>query len=307
MQESFNIRFARGESALPVSLTLSGRHDRRGIVLGPETSAWPRGFALDFYQESPSRSTRRSTGTRTGQRKRQKYNLDITTDGKELRCRAATVLPTGEGDYFVRVRVGGIEFETTRKAVPLRRRAPPTIQFVERAPTKALRLSRPVGEFHQRMLDILDNSRLDRQRATAWIQSAVNRDRRRACVLNILAKLATLTGAGTPLLNHVRRIFLADSDRIYISAAPALLTGVQACDAMVSDGHIHETHQRLVKRLPRAARASDYSLQGFRETENPSLQIVLARPQNSVAGIRLPRRRPGRSGADVATGWSATT
>lgn len=238
---------------------------------------------MDFYREIPSRSTRRSTGTRARQRKRQKYSIDITAGENELRCRAATDLPTGQGDYFVRVRVGGIKFETIRKTVPLRRRTPPTIQFVEQAPTSALRLSRRVGEFDQRMLDILNSSRLDRQRGTHWIQSAVNRDRRRACVLNILAKLAILTGARTPLLNHVRSIFLADSDRIYISAAPALLDSVQACNEMEGESHIHKTHERLVRRLPRGARASDYRLQGFREASNPSLQIVVARPQNGVS------------------------
>ena len=122
---------------------------------------------------------------------------------------------------------------------------------------------------------------LDGHPATGWIDNPLVRDGRRACLLNLLAKLAALPTEADPLAAHVIRVIFAEVDRIYIAAKPSLLGRLKASRKFKKDRTLHSTHRKLLRRIAHARR-DDYVLHSYREGPSPSMQIVVAEPPQEV-------------------------
>ena len=153
------------------------------------------------------------------------------------------------------------------------------ITIEEAVPDRYLNRTKPVTEFHAELQRIIREERsvLDTQPAVEWIDNANIRDQRRACLLNILAKLAVLPTPSDPMARHISYVSFADVDRIYVAARPTILGRLKESTKFRRDRLIHSTHERLRYRIFNPRR-SDYKFYCYREQENPSLQIVVAKP-----------------------------
>lgn len=117
--------------------------------------------------------------------------------------------------------------------------------------------------------------------AVDWLSSMSPRASRKACLLNILAKLA---GERAPLLDTVTGIFFADVDRIYTEVTPECASLMQrlADDPRTpfnAEGPPKASvHSRILTRagVPHDA----YSLRSFRQQGRNSLQVVVASPRD---------------------------
>ena len=58
-------------------------------------------------------------------------------------------------------------------------------------------------------------SALDGMAIAAWLESANPRPSRKACLLNLTAKLRTVPAPADPLITDVNSIFFAGTERVY--------------------------------------------------------------------------------------------
>ena len=82
-------------------------------------------------------------------------------------------------------------------------------------------LNETFGRFDDRTKRILDESPLDGLAASAWLgPDVLHRDRRKACLMKILAKLRVVPSIAKPLSTHVRRILVVEDNRVYAEVEP---------------------------------------------------------------------------------------
>ena len=121
------------------------------------------------------------------------------------------------------------------------------------------------------------------------------RPKRKACLLNILARLSVTPLTDVPLVGFIQEIFLADVSRIYAKVDPKLLNLLQELDAddrqpfKKDNIPIDSVHQKVLRRIPRedqdVTELYRKEMKSFRQMTRPSLQIVIFPP---------PKDKPGR-------------
>ena len=132
------------------------------------------------------------------------------------------------------------------------------VVFEAKPPKQTISLS-PFSDFDQDSLDILNHkaSKLDRLSAVDWLTTRTNQDRRKACLLNILAKLAAVPTRRGRLNRSVRNVFHCEMDRVYCAVTPDFFKIIKR--TFNKDATIHATHKRLLARIPHS-RAEDFEL-----------------------------------------------
>jgi hypothetical protein len=132
-----------------------------------------------------------------------------------------------------------------------------------------------------------EGSLLDGVPILDWLQAPSPSPSRKACLLNVLAKLRDAPAAKEPLLAEVQRIFFVGADRIYAVVSPRLLHRLQELATDWKRPFYYEgppvshTHRRLLDVLRAAgleAKTTAYSLHSYRQEGGPCLQIVVAAP-----------------------------
>ncbi len=286
MNESFSLEFRRNGRTLPIS-RFSIRETQAwppGITLDGEWSAWPLGLALNL---APRDQETRNAIKRVRERQQwrsNEFDLQVTSFSSRLELSGVAPDALPAGNYGLAVRLGTLKLARRSYVLKLESGKKPLVA-VEEAPDK-LRLVRTtsINDFDPRLKAIVSNSDsiLDGQSATAWIDNPVVRDARRACLFNLLAKLAVLPTEADSLAGHVSHVIFADVDRIYVAAQPSLLSRLQGSTRFKRDSTVHPTHKRLLQRIVHAERDS-YTLHSYREGPSPSMQIVVAEPPPGVA------------------------
>lgn len=286
MDERILIEFKRGGQRVPVTSFRAprpGRHDG-GLVLEGETSAWPRGIVLNLTSRNDVTAHRmHQVRVRHHWLNPKRYELEVAREGRRLRLEGVDREALPPGRYEVALRVGGLELAQVRHRVRLAEKGKPTIVLEEKPSTRRLVHSRPVAEYDRRLRQIINHprSRLDGMSAANWLTEAAHRDRRKACLLNLLAKLAVLPTVEDPLMQHVRHVFFADVDRVYGAVGPAFLERLQTSSRFKKDKTVHSTHAKLKSLIPNA-HGMDYDLVSYREGAQPSMQVVVAVPPSHV-------------------------
>ena len=253
-----------------------------GVVLEHETSALPRGVAIrirpaESVTEEQVDSVRLRRGWPPGG-----MRLDMERKDSWLRLAGedAGALPAGR--YAIQIRVGGLRpVYKPFCTIPVGGK----LCLKVREPALKHRFELSGRPFDAGTGEILNSSPLDGQGAVAWLNpdSRIGRDRRKACLLNILAKLATVPSTEEPLNRYVERIEVVEPDRVYARVSPGFFATVRE-KFLKKDRMVHASHKRLLRRFNLDPR--DYRLESYREPRaEASLQIVGA----------VPRQRDGAS------------
>jgi hypothetical protein len=257
-----------------------------GLVLDGETSAWPRGVALslrpkDIATEEAMERVRRRLGW-PGARA---YDLQIERKGERLRLGGVDPEALPPGRYELDFRVSGLQWTRRFHSVRVPKGSQAMVTLEEKRPNRFVILDRPCADYDGGFKAILfhPRSELDGVPAPEWLENGCHRDRRKACLLNILAKLATVPAPADPLSRFVQSLFLADIDRVYCTVTPELASRLkQSRKFRRQKGSVHSTHRKLLVRLP--DRGAKYELVSYREAAQPSLQITLAVPTAAESG-----------------------
>ncbi|HEX7288969.1 MAG TPA: hypothetical protein VF532_22480 [Candidatus Angelobacter sp.] len=258
-------------------------------MLAGETSATPRGLSLLFQSGNPITEYRMRRVRQIHDWDPQEFHLNINLEGNEIVCQGVDPLALPAGGYELRVSISDLQEQEqpVDVDVPDNGAANVTLKFVD--DPRRFVLTTPVEEFDPEIKRVVEDpgTVLDGLTATAWLDSAGPRPRRKACLMNLLAKLRAAKGPQpkTPLITDVSSIFFADVDRVYARVNASFLANLQALAADDSKPFYLEgapkasVHADLLQSI--AAWEPDaqlFHLLSFRQEGKPSMQAVVAVP-----------------------------
>ena len=282
MAARFVIRFQRAGRPIPITQfrTSPQQAFEQGIVLDGETSAFPRKLSLSLSPiDAGTKVLFKQVQQRHGWVNR--FDLEAGKVRSGIRFEGVDGASLPEGRYDLKLAVGELPFAKRQQVVKVSKSSTATVVFDAKPAKKTISLS-PFADFDQNSLDILNHeaSMLDGFSAVDWLTNREHQDRRKACLLNILAKLAAVPTDRRRLNRVVRNIFHCEMDRIYCAVEPAFHRIVKG--TFNKDATIHSTHKRLLARIPHA-RAKHFKLISYREDVASSMQAVVAVPPEDVA------------------------
>ena len=277
MNEQIRIRLTADGAPLPVTMT------RDGAVLGGETGAAARRVRLRLQAAgAPTRKRLEFVQQREGWAST-RLDLNVTgmTDGLAFTGIKPNTLPPGL--YDGRLAIDDLSLsERGRFHVEIDEHGTADAVLQAAADPRQIRLTRPLQSFPDALRRVLlaPASAIDGLTPERWLDSMTPRASRKACLLNVLAKLAAAPAA---IVDTVDSIFFADVDRIYTEVGPGCAPLMQqlATDPrrpFFPEGSPKaEVHFRMLDRAGVAR--SDYDLRSFRQAGRNSLQVVVATPK----------------------------
>ena len=277
--EAFEFVFARRNTDLPVT----GLDPIEGIVLDNETSAWPLGVALQLEPISPGTRVHCENIQRAqGWIGARTFGLSMSIRGGRLRFEGIKPGLLPEGKYRVSIFLGGYRFHHQLHEFTIPPDDTALIIAKEKEEKRRFRLDRPVSDFDDSTRRIVESSTIDGIGLPVWLTQEHRRDSRKACILNILARLRSPIQGKPPLSDGVVRLIFADVDRIYAELEPRFVARIQLPDAgFREDAVIHSTHLRLLKYVPDGAVSQLHSVR--EHVSKISLQLTLALPEDPDA------------------------
>ena len=278
---------------LVIKLTEDGRHlpinslGKDGVTLRNETDATPRGLVIEFDADSPATRFRmervrtlRGWHPHEFKLELQLFEGNVVVTGVDPRA-----LPAGR--YWFRLRIADLNLPKDRIRAEVPEDGDATKEIKVRKDKRDVRLTSAVTAFDGDIKRVVEAaaSRLDGASAPDWLASRHPRPRRKACFLNLLAKLRAAPAASDHLLRNVHHVFFADVDRIYARVDGELFARLDALARDPSKPFFDEGspasagHRRLLERISRfEANTDQYRLRSFRQEGKNSMQAVVAVP-----------------------------
>ena len=277
--EAFEFAFERRGRSLPVT----GLDPNEGVVLDGETSAWPLGVALQLVPISPG------TKVRWEQIQREQGWIGARTFGLQMSLRNSRLRFEGnkpgllpEGKYQASIFLGGYRFHARVHEFEIPRDGTAVIVAPEKADNRRVQLDRDIRDFDDDSRRIVESSTLDGVGLDEWLRQEHRRDSRKACLLNILAKLRTPIEDKPPLSQGVKRLIFADVDRVYAELEPRFAGRLMlTAGGFEEDPVIHSTHLRLLRFVPHGTSSELHSVR--ENVPKLSMQITLALPEDADA------------------------
>jgi hypothetical protein len=277
--EAFEFAFERRGRSLPVT----GLDHNEGVVLDGETSAWPLGVALQLVPISPG------TKVRWEQIQREQGWIGARTFGLQMSLRNGRLRFEGnkpgllpEGRYQASIFLGGYRFHARVHEFEIPRDGTAVIIAPEKVDNRRVQLDRDIRDFDDDSRRIVESSTLDGVGLDEWLRQDFRRDSRKACLLNILAKLRTPIEDKPPLSQGVKRLIFADVDRVYAELEPRFAGRLMlTAGGFEEDPVIHSTHLRLLRFVPHGTSSELHSVR--ENVPKLSMQITLALPEDADA------------------------
>lgn len=259
---------------------------REGATLEGETDALPRGVTFNFWGANPVTEYRmrrvaqlRGWPTGTFRANVRLDDGDLVLEGKDPEALPSGVLRVWLG-------VADLELHGMPLDVEVRENGETLVEVQVRPDRRRVELTGAVDSFDREIARVLLDpaSVLDGQPCAQWLESKEVRARRKACLLNLMAKLRATPAptARLPLLRTIRSVFLADVDRIGVRAGRELYSVLEALARDPKKPFYAEgtpaagIHFRVLERA--GADRERFTLHSFRQEGRPSLQAVVAVP-----------------------------
>ncbi|HXG31956.1 MAG TPA: hypothetical protein VNJ11_01215 [Bryobacteraceae bacterium] len=262
---------------------------QEGVTLEGETDALPRGLTFRFWAANPVMEyrMRRVAQLRDWPLGTFRANLRLDAGDLVLEGKDPEALPSGA----VRVQLSIADLVTPDMpvTVEIRQGEETRVEVRIRPDPRRIELTGPVASFDPEIARVLldPDSVLDGQACAVWLEAPTVRARRKACLLNLLAKLRA-TPAPTPrlpLIRTVRSVFFADTDRIAIRADREFYEVLERlaqdpAKPFYAEGTpAAQVHFRVLSRA--GIGTEQFILHSFRQEGRPSLQAVVAVPRDA--------------------------
>ena len=285
MNERIIIRLTEDGKHLPINSLTS-----EGLMLRNETDATPRGFALEFDGDNPIIKDRMARVRQLQDWHPHIFKLNLQIFEGNLVATGVNTRSLPPGRYWLRLRVSDLNLSMDKIKVNVPEDGDGKAEVKVKKDKRDVRLSAAVTAFDGDIRRVVQDpaSRLDGQPAADWLTHRSPRPGRKACFLNLLAKLRTAPAASDHLIRHVQHIFFADVDRVYARVDrdlhPRLIAlSEQSPKAFVKEGSPRSAgHRRLLDRVALVEGGGvEYDLRSFRQasTKN-SMQVVVAVPKD---------------------------
>ena len=282
MNERIIFRLTEDGRRLPINSLSS-----EGITLRNETDATPRGLVVEFDQDSPVTRFRMDRVRQLRGWHPHVFKLEVQLLGGNLILTGVDPRALPAGRYWFRLRIADLNLPRERIRVEIPEDGEAEKEIKVRKDKRDVRLTSAVTAFDGDIKRVVeaDSSRLDGLAAAEWLTSRHPRPRRKACFLNLLAKLRTAPAASDHLLRHVHHVFFADVDRVYARVDRKLFTRLETLARDPSKPFFDEGspasagHRRLLERISRFEdNTEQYRLRSFRQEGKNSMQAVVAVP-----------------------------
>ena len=276
-----------------IRLTEDGKHlpfnslSSEGVMLRNETDATPRGLVIEFDQDSPVTRIRMERVRVLRGWHPHVFNLNVQLFEGKLVITGVDPRALPAGRYWFRLRIADLNLPQERIRIEVPEDGDAEKDIKVKKDKRDVRLTSAVTAFGGDVQRIVEAtaSRLDGAAAADWLTSRPPRPRRKACFLNLLAKLRTAPTASDHLLRNVHHVFFADVDRVYARVDRELFTRLETLARDPSKPFFDEGsptsagHRRLLERISRFESNTDqYRLRSFRQEGKNSMQAVVAIP-----------------------------
>ena len=275
MNEKIFISLQRDGKPLPVT-RLDPDRDDGGITLCHETSAFPRGFGVNVWPADPITKERVWRVQQRLDWPIRPFRFTVSRFGERLVVTGIDDKALPAGRYDVEFMLDGIRFKRSFfRSVRLEEDGAAEVVFEGKPSKFRFALNTDVSSFGGNTQRIVRASEVDGLRAEDWLQPGVaDRDVRKACLMNILAKLSIVPSRADRLNQFVRRVLHVEADRVYAEVDKKFLDKVHG-GFLPPDLAIDATHKRLLKMT---TTPDDYELVSYREKKGTgALQVVVAK------------------------------
>ncbi|MCS6952442.1 MAG: hypothetical protein RMK57_06690 [Bryobacterales bacterium] len=257
-----------------------------GAVLEGETDALPRGVTVNFWGANPVTEYRLRRVAQLRGWPAGTFRANMRLDGGDLVLEGKDPEALPSGVLRVWLGIADLELRDMPIHVEVRANAETTVTVHVRPDPRRVELTGPVASFDPEIARVLLDpaSVLDGRPCAEWLEAPRVRPRRKACLLNLLAKLRA-TAAPTPkqpLIRAVQSVFLADVDRIGVRANFEFYNTLVALARDPKKPFYAEgapaasIHFRVLERA--GVDRERFALYSFRQEGRPSLQAVVAVP-----------------------------
>ncbi len=277
MHERIRIKFKMNGQPLPIqSFDAAG-----GVRFEDESDAWPRSCVLEFDANNEITRTKMNWirdrwGWNPGV-----FSLHVTVDEGSLVISGVDSRSLASGSYWLLVQIDSLILQGGAHIVNVDDDEETTLTLTATEDARRVVLRKPIDEWD----DVLIRNTLMRPDQTFdgltiadWLASDNPRESRKACLMNLMAKLRTLPDQKSPFLAHVQRIFLTDVERIYVETDDEMLPRLRELAAREDRPFFDEgppgaaIHRRLLVR----AGVPQHKLESFRQDSRNSMQVVMA-------------------------------
>ena len=291
MNERIRVRLVQNGKQLAInSLT------QEGVMLNNEADAWPRGMMLEFDANNPITKSRMDRIRTIRGWDPMQFNLNCMVDSGDLVFSGADHDTLPAGGYWIRLRIGDLVLPKRQTRVDLKTDGETLVQLDATEDPRTVELTDDVADFDPEIARVLlsTGTTIDGMSASDWLSNPTRRPRRKACLLNLLAKLRTAPTLTNPLITDVRRIFFCAVDRIFASVEANFFTRLDALardpkKPFMAEGTPKSASHRdllsLVQNRGLESNVDRYDLKSFRQEGRPSMQAVVGIPPSDfVAG-----------------------
>lgn len=274
-------------------LTEDGRHlpinslSNEGVTLRNETDATPRGLVIEFDQDSPVTRFRMDRVRQLRGWHPHIFNLNVQLLGGNLVVTGVDSRSLPAGRYWFRLRIADLNIPKDRMRIEIPEDGDADKEIKVKKDKRDVRLTSAVSAFDNDVRRVVEaaSSRLDGLAAAEWLTHRNPRPRRKACFLNLLAKLRAAPTQSDHLLRNVHHVFFADVDRIYARVDRELFTRLETLARDPSKPFFDEGspasagHRRLLDRIALfEPDTAQFRLRSFRQEGKNSMQAVVAVP-----------------------------
>ncbi|HEX5085287.1 MAG TPA: hypothetical protein VFY40_24890 [Blastocatellia bacterium] len=259
-----------------------------------ESDDWPRGLTLEFDADSPITRLRMDQVRQTKGWRSKEYKLKLSPQGGALVVAGVDPATLPAGRYWFRLRIGDLILPKQRISVELKENQDTAIEVEVSPDPRQVELLLDSANVDQQIRRVLTQSELDGLALTNWLADPQPRPSRKACLLNLLAKLRTAPDMSETLLKHIRQVFFADVDRCYAAVDGELFDRLNALtcrdDQPFSADPAPEApgHHNLLRHIRSVESDADkFRLHSFRRRGNNSLRATVAVPPGGDSSRRF--------------------
>jgi hypothetical protein len=284
VNEAFRVRLVRDGQFWPITSLSSD-----GIVLSNERDAFPRTLALEFDARSQVTAYRMNRVRQLNGWSPWTFQLHGTLADGAFYFTGSDPMSLPSGNYWARITVTDLKTSSKRLSLDINDgQADAVLEAPVQTDSRSIGLTTPFNDFDPEILAVLQasGSVIDGVPIDRWLASTDPRANRKACLLNLMAKLRTAPTPKAPLISYVIRVFFVGTERVYGEVRSELFPQLQALAADPEKPFYYEgrptspMHLKLLERIEAQGwgQASNYQLHSFRQEGKPSMQAVVAVP-----------------------------
>jgi hypothetical protein len=212
-----------------------------------------------------------------------KLNLSLCDETLVVTGVDPAALPAGR--YWFRLQIGDFILPSERIRLDLKENQKTPVEIEVRTDPRGVAISRHWSTMDQQIQRVLMRSELDGLLLARWLCATSPRPSRKACLLNLLAKLRTAPKVDEPLLDHVDQILFADAERCCATVDGELFARLKALTSEADRPFIADhlpsaqAHRRLSQHIQSLEGDPErYRIYSFRQKGENGLLALVAVP-----------------------------